>query len=121
VTDYSWTEIAIMLLIMAGVVFAAWRGGAANPEPTGQLSRRVGRVESEIKEVRTELRGVGKRQDELEERLDRALAKIDQLPTRADFENLKELMAKDARLAEKTWDAVERIEGFFLEKGVKGR
>lgn len=44
----SWLEIAIIALIGAGFVAVIWRGGAANPETTGRLARRIGKLDEHV-------------------------------------------------------------------------
>jgi uncharacterized protein YoxC len=37
----SWMETAIIIFILAGIGVVMWKGGAANPESTGSLGRKI--------------------------------------------------------------------------------
>lgn len=103
----DWLEIAIAAIIIIGLATAIFRSGTANPEPTGSVVKRMSALEVE--------------QEKLKNRLQHLEASIDKLvtnmATKSDIAHLKELMQRDERLAQKTWDAVDRMEAFFLKKG----
>lgn len=116
--QYSWTELAIMLFIIAGFAVVIWRGGQANPESTGRLGKRLTKVESKMSEVETEMEHVRDRLTEFEATLARVSEKM---VTRSDLDNIEKLMARDALASSKTWAAVERLESFFINKAINSR
>ena len=91
---YQWAIIAFILL---GIGVAVWRGGQANPESTGKLARRLSRVELDLKEKATAVDVA-------------ALAK--------EVGELKSEMAGDRRVNQLTYDAVRRLEKYFIQKGI---
>ncbi|VWX62558.1 hypothetical protein [Sphingorhabdus sp. 109] len=116
--QYSWIELAIMLFIIAGFAVVIWRGGQANPESTGRLGSRLTKVETKMTEVETEMEHVRDRLNDFEITLARV---SDKMVTRVDLDNIEKLMARDAETSRKTWKAVERLEGFFIENAIKQR
>ncbi len=116
--NYSWVEIFIMAIIVAGFAVVIWRGGQANPEGTGRLGRRLNKVESKMAEVETEMEHVRDRLAQFEMTLEKVSAKM---VTKSDLDNIEKLMARDAQTSTKTWAAIQRLEGFFLEDAIKGR
>lgn len=44
----SWLELAIIGFILCGIAFAIFKGGTANPESTGSLGRRFGKLEGKV-------------------------------------------------------------------------
>lgn len=93
---YQWAIIAFILL---GIGVAVWRGGQANPESTGKLARRLGRVELELKEkaTTTDVAGLNSKLAGVEARL-----------------------AAEHELNARTLAAVTRIESFLIQKAIGG-
>lgn len=94
---YQWALIAFILF---GIGLAVWRGGQANPEGTGRLARRMSRVEVELKGKAT---------------ADDVTALATQVA------ELKSEMAGDRRVNELTYNAVKRLEGYFIQKGTEAK
>ena len=44
----NWFELIIIAVIMLGIGIAVWKGGAANPEGTGSLGRKVTKLDKEV-------------------------------------------------------------------------
>jgi outer membrane murein-binding lipoprotein Lpp len=44
----DWIELAIIAFILAGIGVAVWKGGAANPESTGSLGKKVNTMSSKV-------------------------------------------------------------------------
>lgn len=88
-------QLAIIAVILLGI-FVAWRAGQANPEGTGRLARRIGNVEKELQ---------GKASGAAVAELAKEVAE------------LKSEMIGDRRVNQMTYDAVRRLEDYFLKKG----
>ncbi|MBV1917598.1 MAG: hypothetical protein KUG65_06010 [Sphingomonadaceae bacterium] len=107
----DWFQLAIIAFIVVGLFVAIWKGGAANPEGTGRLGRKVTHLSGTV----TGLSGrVGHVETELEEL--KAVA-----ATAKDIETLRAEMAGDRDLAKRTWESVRRIEEHLIEKGLNGK
>lgn len=112
----SWLELAVIAFIIVSIGWVVWRGGAANPESTGSLGRKVAHLSSKVStldarsaHVEAELESLKKEAattkdiDRIEERLATVRAEMD----------------GDRKLAERTYRGVERIERILLERGLK--
>lgn len=124
-------EWAIVAFIVVSILWHVWKGGAANPESTrslggkvsavasqvsalsgrtaqqvSTLSERVGRVESEVNDIRAE--GATTRDVEKLEKL------ID-----AKMDSVRAEVAGHRELSQATNDSVRRIERIILEKGLR--
>lgn len=95
-------QLAIIAFICLGI-FVAWRAGQANPEGTGRLARRIGKVETELK---------GKATTE-----DVASVKTDVAEVEGKITALQAEIAGDRRVNQLTYEAVRRLEDYFLRKG----
>ena len=99
-------EIIIAAIIIVGLLIAIFRNGQANPIATGALSRRIDTLEHGFKELKAHA-------DALEKQ-------VANLPTKRDLDNLKSLMESDAKLNKQTHQAVDRLENFFIKRGIEG-
>lgn len=67
-------EIAIIVIIIAGMAAAIWRGGARNPVATGGLDRKLTALSHELKTLNTtigsKIAGVETKVDEVERRVE---------------------------------------------------
>lgn len=82
----NWFEAAIIVAIIAGIMLAVWKGGAANPEGTGSLGRDVRRIDGDVGKLGGQVETFGSRLAKLEEsaakvqdikRLERAVGEAD--------------------------------------------
>ncbi|KTE24446.1 MULTISPECIES: hypothetical protein [unclassified Sphingopyxis] len=96
-------QLAIILFIILGIGVAVWRGGQANPEGTGRLGRRLGKVEQALSGKAT-TEDVGEVQNEI--------ASLNNKIARLEAEQ-----AADRRVNQLTYEAVRRLEDYFLKKG----
>lgn len=108
-------EWAIIAFITASILYHVWRGGARNPESTGELgqkvnglsgkvtalSGRVQHVEAEMRELKQEAATV-KDIQRVEERINTVRAEIE----------------GHRALSQQTNDSVRRIERVIIEKGL---
>jgi len=107
----SWLEVVIAGVIVLGILVAILRTGQANPQPTGRLMTRILKVEGDFE-------GIKHRVGEMEKTLE---AMERQMATKEDIEHLEKLMERDAATSKKTWDAIQRLENFFLQDAINGR
>lgn len=64
----SYLEWVIIALILGGILFAIWRGGAANPVSTGGLRLRLNALDGDMKALSTKVGTVETRVAELDAR-----------------------------------------------------
>lgn len=108
--NLNWLELVIILFIITGIGVAI-RHARNNPSSTGQLSRRITKVETTVK-------GQSVRIDHLESAIEKLAANT---ATKDDVRRLEQLIERDSATSEKTWQAIKRIEDFFLAKGMGGK
>lgn len=113
---YQWLIIAFVVL---SILYHVWKGGAANPQSTGSLDRkvnilsgqmtglsgRVGQVETQMKEMKEEAAST-KDVEKLEDLIDARMATV-----RAEIEGHR-------NLSQATNESVRRIERVLIEKGL---
>lgn len=51
-------ELAIIAFIIVSIGVVIWRGGAANPESTGSLGRKISTLDRDVKQLDSEIRDV---------------------------------------------------------------
>jgi len=108
----STSEIVISIVILAAVAVAAWLGrsqGQANPIGTGKL-------QSDVSDLRA-------RMGKMESSLNRMRNDLDTAPTKADIKELEGHIETVGAIAEKTDQAVVRIEQLLMQSAlpVSGR
>ena len=115
----NWNEYLIAEVIGLGVLLAIWRGGQANPLSTGQISRRLGRLENaqvaqdekinqldeDLKQVKATM-ATGDALEALQDTIDKK------------FEVIRAEAQGDRALAQRTWNAIDRIQNYFVEFGI---
>lgn len=108
----SYLEILITLAIVATVLFVAHRSGQANPTGTGRLSRRLSALE-------TIVAGQG---DKIES-LDNAIVQLVEngVKTTELLQVVRIELASDRVSTERTWNAVDRLQNYFIESSFKRR
>lgn len=62
----NWFELAIIVFIIAGIGMTVWKGGQANPEGTGSLSKKLGSLDKDFRAMRGEVRSVERRVGDIE-------------------------------------------------------
>jgi hypothetical protein len=120
-------EVIVSIGIMILVAIAIWRGGGKNPVGTGQLQRqlntigaKVGQIEAALKETCSkndlaEIRG------ELSEIEARTASSREVLAIEAQISGLRAEITAAVKAADRTEASVQRIEGYFLQRGIDGR
>lgn len=54
----NWMEGALIIFILAGIGFVMWKGGAANPESTGSLGRKITAFNKNFTKLQTQMNKV---------------------------------------------------------------
>lgn len=96
----SWVEGLLIAVILFGIGYTIFRGGAANPVGTGSLQARVTAIDASVKEIKTDLRRAASEMKELES--SRASS--------SEFEALRETMQGDRRRTEQVFLKIESVE-----------
>lgn len=96
--------------VIALVLFASWRVGQLNPVSTGRLARRMNQLEARVLEVDGRMDGIEKSVLEL------ADAGRD---TRTAVDAMRIELAADRGVTERTWEAVDRLQRFFMDEGLR--
>lgn len=110
-------ELMITLLTMGIVLYTVWRHGRSNPESTGDLARRVGQLGKKL-DAHVEL---SKARDARVEQLAEQISEMSDGMVRAsDLAALRAEISADRVVNQRTWEAVSRIEHFFLRRGIEG-
>jgi outer membrane murein-binding lipoprotein Lpp len=108
----SWLEWAIIIFIVASIGTVVWRGGAANPEGTGTLGKKVSRLSGNVS---TLSQRVGHLENEVADLMrDAATAK--------DLQRIEMLIEErtgaQRDLMERSARSIDRIERLLIEKGL---
>jgi hypothetical protein len=112
---------AIVAFIMLGIGVAIWKGGAANPQGTGQIAKQVGAMKGELIGLSARMGSV---ENEMEELKTESASAADIVGLRAVLDEkistVRAEMAGDREVAKMTYRGVERIERFLIERGLNG-
>ena len=122
-------EVIMTLLILALVGWAALRQGKANPIDTGTLQRDVAAVKQDVAGVKKDIGNVRAAMTTMQTNVTAIRSDLDGCPTGDDIAALKELMRSELggidravsatrELAEKTDQAVIRIEMLLMERAL---
>ena len=108
----SYADIIITAVIVIVVMTAAWRLGQTNPVGTGKLARRLSAVELKVAEQGEKLTAL--------DTAVKTMAESTALTAR-ELAAMRIEMAGDRGLGERTWEAVDRIQHFFIEDAMRRR
>lgn len=119
------------LAILAFFAFVIWRGGSANPVGTGQLQRQLNTIGAEVTTLKKTVSGcasvgaIEQLRSEMREMEARVASSGEVVKVQAQVADVNgKVSAIDARLdgieklADRTDAGVQRIEGYFLQRGV---
>lgn len=106
----TYTDISVTIIVVAIVLYAAWRAGQTNPVGTGRLARRMNHLEVRVGELDSRMDGI--------ERSVSALAEASAATSSA-VQAMRVELAADRGVTERTWEAVDRIQRFFMDEGLK--
>ena len=118
----SWLEWAIIAFIVIAIGVVVWRGGAANPESTGSLGRKVSGLDRTVNRLVTETEDIDRRVGEIErtaakasdiKRLERQLADQQAL-----LGQMREMVAASAKAADLRGEQLDRLYNFIVERGM---
>lgn len=132
----SWLELAIIVFIIGAIGFITFRSGAANPESTGSLNRKLtklstdlGGVKSDVAAVKSEVNRIDTRVTEIDRRgattddirgierkleeHGRCLAQLD-----SDLGSTRETVAAQHSDIEHIKRQVDRLYDFIVERGM---
>lgn len=104
-------EIFIMGVIVVGMGIAIMRSGQRNPEGTGKLSREVGDLKIQVRQIEEEIQGMATGKD-----IETLRAEL-----RGYQQTVEARIEGDRKLNKMTHEGVKRIENFLIEKGLGGR
>lgn len=117
-------ETLLSLLILASFAWMMWRGGSRNPVGTGSLQKQLNQIGSDVRQLKTTAAGgatkeeVTKLRGELEELEKRTASSAEIVALQGDVKVLHTKIDANSRAADRTEEAVQRIEGLFLQRGV---
>lgn len=122
-------QVLVSLGILIAVVAAVWRGGQANPVGTRQILDRLGAFDRRLKKVEGKTSEAASRAAVLVlaekiERLEEHAASSGEVLALAEKINgvegrLRVQIEGVEKAADRTEAAVQRIEGYFIEQGMK--
>ena len=115
----SYSDIIISLGVLAFVLFAVWRVGQRNPTGTGKIARDVRVLEQKMAEQGVRIDGLNARLDGMDRAIVRVADEVGSMGTQMTAIRME--LAADRGLTERTWSAVSRLEGFFIEDSFKAR
>lgn len=122
-------SIAITGLILGLAVLSAWRYGRLNPENTGRLGKEIGKLSSDFKKLEERVGGcattaaLGLLASEVRSLEAGAASSGEMLALEGKINALAEKI--DATVgglresSDRTWEAVDRMQRFFIEEGLR--
>lgn len=105
----NWFEAAIIVFIVVAIGVTVWRGGAANPEGTGSLGRKITKLDGDMKGVKREMTGV---KDEVAE-MRRGFKSLD-----SDLDDLKIAAAARHQSLDHIKERVDMLYDHIVRKGM---
>lgn len=103
-------QLLVAAVIVGLVLYSFFRHGRSNPENTGKLAKRMGEIEKTIG-----------RQDERMRAMEGSIERLTQsTATSDDIAGLREMIAGDRAINDRTWAAVSRLQDFFVDKAING-
>ena len=114
----SWFEVAIVAFIVMSITYVVWRGGAANPQSTGELGAKINGLSNKFSALNTR---VGHVESEMKELQSVAATTKDIARMEERIETVRAEQAGHHMLSASTNRSVERIERLLIEKGLSGK
>ncbi|MBI0530078.1 hypothetical protein [Sphingomonas sp. TX0522] len=117
-------ETACAFLILAFFGWVIWRGGSANPVGTGQLQKQLQAIGVKVTGLEGKLgdcasvEALEKLRGELQAMEERVASSGEVIALEGKINALGERMNGVAEMMKRTDAGVQRIEGYFLERGV---
>jgi outer membrane murein-binding lipoprotein Lpp len=115
----SWFELAIIAFIVLSIFYVVWRGGAANPESTGALGKKVDGISNKLTALSGRVGAVEKDFDELkaEAATTKDIARLEQLLNER-TQTLQAKIAGHVEVSQRTNHSVDRIERMLIDRGL---
>ncbi len=117
-------ETFAALAIMAFFAFVIWRGGSANPVGTGQLQRQLNTIGAKVTKLEgaidscASVQAVEQLRGELKEMEARVASSGEVIALEGQIAAVNARMGGIERLAERTDAGVQRLENYFLDRGI---
>lgn len=108
-------QLAIIAVILLGIGVSIWKGGAANPEGTGTLGRRVNTMSNKISAMNARISNI---EIDIQEIKQEAVTGQDLAKVGGLIDTLRAEVAGDRKLAERTQHSLDRIERLIIERGL---
>ncbi len=105
----TYGEIIVSVLIVVLILFATWRAGQVNPVGTGSLVRRITQLEVQVAEIDGRMDGIDKAVQQLVGTTD---------ATNVAVAAMRLEMAGDRGVSERTWNAVARLQDYFIDQAL---
>jgi uncharacterized coiled-coil protein SlyX len=115
----SYIDLFVTLAIVAAVAFSAWRVGQVNPVGTGRLARRLNTLELKVAEQGARMDAIEQSILTIAESVSGVGERLSQVDTRLGAISID--IAADRGVTERTWSAVSRLEGFFIQDSFEAR
>lgn len=109
----TYLDIIVTVGVLSMSLFAIWRVGQLNPVGTGQLARRLNALELKVGEQGQRMDGIDRAILSIADRVGTMGDAVDRIDTQ--MAALRVEVAGDRGLTERTWAAVSRLEGFFIQ------
>ncbi len=117
-------ETVVALVFLAFFAFVVWRGGSSNPVGTGQLQKQLNTIGSEVGKIKDSVADCAKVSElemlrgEMEEMEKRVASSGEVIALGGQILTVNARIGGIEKLAERTDAGVQRLEAFFISKGV---
>lgn len=115
----DWFQWVIIAFVVLSILWHVWKGGAANPEGTASLGRKVNNLSGEVAKLGGR---VGHMELEMKEMKDESASTkdIDRIEQVIDgkIETVRAEMTGHRQLSDQTNRSVQRIEKMLIERGL---
>ncbi|WCT72070.1 hypothetical protein PQ455_10460 [Sphingomonas naphthae] len=115
------------MAILTFVGISAFRGGKSNPVGTGALQRQLNTIGGEVRELKGKLKGFARTSEvetlrgEIRAMEARVASSGEVVALEGQIMALRSELQGAVKAADRTEAGVARIEGYFLERGIKGQ
>lgn len=115
----NWFELAIIAFIGLGIAVAIFRGGAANPESTGSLGRKLSKLQADVSKLGGVKQDVAALQSRVAE-IERRGATIDDIRgLEIKVDELAQQAAGRTATLDHVKEQVDRLYDFIVKRGME--
>lgn len=120
-------EVAVGIACILFFAWVMWRGGSSNPVGTGQLQRQLNTIGSKVGSLEAAVIACASKGElekmsaEMKEMEKRVASSGEVFAVQEQIKTVNARMTGIEKLVERTDAGVARIEGYFLEKGIRGQ